>query len=431
MSKTIDINPALFKIGGSSNTKKNHNKNKTPLVQPLISPNVLKNKLLKRIKEHKLRETNNLGGSTKKNLQENNTLNTNKPQLVDLETYSDEFNDSINYLQTLSTQKKKEDLHKKTLKNYQYYNNNSSVNTNEINVNIDLPDELKEPLITVNNEKFEIKNDIPISLKYNVDNVVPYGILKGGIKPTHREWSRTHKNYTLPMQQPMHPKQPELQLNIIKPFSNDDTNINKEVINNRELRLKALQEKIKQKQTEKITNIIHPNSNTLHESKEPLIIQSPSSIVQSQPIIQQSIMQLQPTIKQPIIQQPIIQQPTIQQPTIQSQPIMQNQNLKKTIKKTIIKKYTLGKQKNKNSVGVLLKDRNTRKKVLDAHKVLKSKPINDIKNKLREHNLIKIGSNAPNDIIRKIYETSMLAGEITNTNSDTLLHNFMKENKEI
>ena len=65
MSKTIDINPALFKIGGSSNTKKNY-KNKTPIVKPLISPNILKNKLLKRIKEHKLRETNNLGGSNKK-----------------------------------------------------------------------------------------------------------------------------------------------------------------------------------------------------------------------------------------------------------------------------------------------------------------------------------------------------------------------------
>jgi hypothetical protein len=59
MSKTIDINPALFKIGGSSGTKKNHNKNKTPIVKPLISPNILKNKLLKRIKEHKLKETNN------------------------------------------------------------------------------------------------------------------------------------------------------------------------------------------------------------------------------------------------------------------------------------------------------------------------------------------------------------------------------------
>ena len=107
MSKTIDINPALFKIGGSSSTKKNYNKNKTPTIKPLISPNILKNKLLKRIKEHKLRETNNLGGSNKTNLQENNTTNIDKPQLVDLETYSDEFNESINYLQTLSTQKKK------------------------------------------------------------------------------------------------------------------------------------------------------------------------------------------------------------------------------------------------------------------------------------------------------------------------------------
>ena len=138
MSKTIDINPALFKIGGSlSNTKKNYNKNKNPTIKPLISPNILKNKLLKRIKEHKLNETNNLGYSNKKNLQENNKSNIDKPQLVDLESYSDEFNDSISYLQTLSSQKKKEDLHKKTLKNYQYYNTPSS--SNILNVNLDCP----------------------------------------------------------------------------------------------------------------------------------------------------------------------------------------------------------------------------------------------------------------------------------------------------
>ena len=68
---------------------------------------------------------------------------------------------------------------------------------------------------------------------------------------------------------------------------------------------------------------------------------------------------------------------------------------------------------------------------MDAHKALKSKPISYVKNKLREQNLIKVGSNAPNDILRKIYEDSTLAGDIVNTNSDTLLHNFMKENKEI
>ena len=424
MSKTIDINPALFKIGGSSGTKKNHNKNKTPIVKPLISPNILKNKLLKRIKEHKLKETNTLGGSNKKNLQENNILNTDKPQLVDLETYSDEFNDSINYLQTLSTQKKKEDLHKKTLKNYQYYNNS---NTSAINVNIDLPDELKEPLIAISNEKFEVRNNTPISIKYSADNAVPYGILKGGIKPTYREWSRTHKNHTLPTQ-------PNFQTSAIQNPKISLENNNKELINNRELRLKALQEKIKQKQTENLNNIGATLSSDIITSvdfKEPLQIQSPA--IQA-PIIQTPIIQT-PTIQTPIIQTPTIQTPIIQTPIIQTPiiqtPIIQQQNLKKTIKRTIIKKYTLGKQQSKNNVGVLLKDRHTRKKVLDAHKALKSKPINDIKNKLREHNLIKVGSNAPNDIIRKIYEYSMLAGDIVNTNSDTLLHNFMKENKEI
>jgi uncharacterized membrane-anchored protein len=78
-----------------------------------------------------------------------------------------------------------------------------------------------------------------------------------------------------------------------------------------------------------------------------------------------------------------------------------------------------------------VKDRNTRKKVLDAHKELKNTQINHIKTTLRKRNLIKIGSNAPNDVIRQMYEASSLCGDINNTNIDTLLHNISKEDKEL
>ena len=50
---------------------------------------------------------------------------------------------------------------------------------------------------------------------------------------------------------------------------------------------------------------------------------------------------------------------------------------------------------------------------------------------MKDHNLIKVGSNAPTDVIRKLYESAMLAGEVTNNNKDTLLHNFIKNDENL
>ena len=109
-----------------------------------------------------------------------------------------------------------------------------------------------------------------------------------------------------------------------------------------------------------------------------------------------------------------------------------NFNQKKPKKKLInrnktIKKYYLGKNKKTRTVGVLIKSGKTRKKIKREHDILKKRCLSDIKYYLRKHNLIKIGTSAPENVLRKIYENSNLSGEIYNKNVNTLLHNFMKE----
>ena len=99
-NKTISINPSLFNVG-KNKTKKNKETKEKLNIKPLISPNILKNKLLKRIKEHKNKENEN-----KENKKDNSSSYKTTDTDIDFKNYSDEFNESISYLQTLSKQRK-------------------------------------------------------------------------------------------------------------------------------------------------------------------------------------------------------------------------------------------------------------------------------------------------------------------------------------
>jgi hypothetical protein len=413
--KKIDINPALFSLSGSK-TKKNRAKSIKPIA-PLISPNVLKNKLLKRIKEHKNNEqvsySHNGDSVLETNISKINSVDSNANK-----SYTDEFNDSISYLQNLSKEKKINDekaiyekqkerrileLHNSTLKNQQGYgygntsSSDSSVLTNGTFVYNELPDDLKEPLVRINPEQLGISNQLPMNIKYKVDSSLPYGVLKGGFKPTMREWNKTQRNKNI------------LDLNntVLTPST--------AVLNDREQKLNALKNKIKEKR----------------EQREKVLSQAANSAVPIQSLTPMLVTQQindNSCLKEPLQNMGFDNSNNKINNSSDSNDKNTENIVKQICKKTIRRKYTLGKSKIKKTVSVLLKDRNTRKKVILAQKDLKEKSINDVKKYLRDHNLIKIGSNAPNDILRKLYESAVLTGELTNNNKDIMFHNFTKDN---
>jgi len=94
------------------------------------------------------------------------------------------------------------------------------------------------------------------------------------------------------------------------------------------------------------------------------------------------------------------------------------------------KKTTFKLGKYGGNVSVLIKNNATRRKIKREHSILKQKPITEIKKFLYDKNLLKLGSVAPNDVLRTLYEESILAGDITNINNDVTLHNFLQRNTE-
>jgi len=405
--KTIKINPELFSLTKQKKTKPDATQAKTKK-NTAFKPNNLKNKLLERIKAHKNKEAN-LGGSTA------------SASSSDFEAQSDEFNDSMAYLSSLAKQSKDitdRDAYvqntqnslvrgkSKTLKNY------DSTPSSGLHVELELPEGLKEsPMI------FHTPiptNDPPLILtppnaNYIVDNKVPYGCLKGGVKPTFKTWNKTQRQHS-------QVDQPSLNINTSSLGGSSNTTL-------RETKMKELKEKMRRKQQS--LEFAHPPV-----APTPISTPKPAPIPQQE---QERTMDIQ--IASLVQEAPAI---IMAEPTLANETdTLTTQNVQtggggssKRIKKTIKRTYTLGKSKIHKKVGVLIKDKNTRKRVLNAQRDIKRHGINDIKQYLRTHGLIKTGSSAPNDIVRKIYESAMLSGEVTNQDKDILLQNFLKEKEE-
>ena len=103
--------------------------------------------------------------------------------------------------------------------------------------------------------------------------------------------------------------------------------------------------------------------------------------------------------------------------------------LKKYRFKKLTKTYKLGKDKPNSKVSVLIKNNVTRKKVENEINELTDVPLIEIKRFLKNKNLLKIGSQAPEHLLRHIYKQSVLAGDIYNNNKHSLIHNFINKDE--
>jgi hypothetical protein len=300
--KSISINPTYFKIGKLAKKEKR----KKPKMKNSLKPNDIKKKLIAKIKAHQKKEKDNEVSEREK--EEN--------------TFKNEFQETLSYLEDIKKKKeekkrkKVEKKRQKTMKKQNRPKISQSVEQLKPDINVDL-----EPMKVVNEP--------------------PYGCLKGGSKPTWRQYNKTLKK-------------------------------NKEDITS-EYKLKP----------------------QLFETKPEFIERA------------DKLDELKNKFK------------SMNHPT----------KPKKTKIKTkrIRRKITLGKNREGGFIGVLIKNKKTRKNLKKEVDVLKRKSIQEVKEYLRKHNLTKIGSNAPDHILRTTFENAFLSGDVSNQNADILLHNWHKD----
>jgi prefoldin subunit 5 len=436
--KTIQINPELFKMSGGK-TRKVREKKELPLA-PIVSPNKLKTNLLKRIKEHKTNEIKN------KSL-ENKSATTNTITNT-AGGNPDEFSSAFEFLKKrkkdVEKTKQQQQINNRTVKNYvsniggnnlllqQQQQQQQQPIATQMNdyipllssissphVELDLPFDLQEP--TPLKSSYFTPNDSNImDIRYKPQDDVPYGCLKGGKKPSYRSWIQTRKNYdspTMPSIDPSirPPTPPKRNMFVHEPFATPvvapvaTASIGGST-NSREQRLEQIKNKLKKIQDQE--NGLKPEYSELKSSLEML-----------QPFAPEVKTTLTPLEELDDNKTEITDIATLKEEA----KIPKGPELKNYIKRTIRRKFTLGRSDKLRKVGVLLKDKQTRKNVLNAQKELKKTNITDIRKYLRQHGIIKVGTTAPMDILRKTFEAAMLAGEITNTNKDVLLHNFLNE----
>ena len=363
--RVVTINPELFKFPSTNKTRKN-TASTTDGTKPQI-----------KFKKPEQKQKPTASKTIRKNLlnyirkhQQDRINEQNKAKQPSREpsNYREEatsdFNDSLEYLMKLTKE------NESNLGNNQHNKTlrNRPTITNE-NVSLYFPEEDIRPVIP----EPPPMHSPPMYLQ-----PPKYGCLKNGQLPTYRTWkNHTQKNYGGQQQPQPHPQryyQQPLQQPTPQPPQQTTTETHKDRI------LREKVEELKRK------SLVHP------------LASSPQHLMQKE--------QLKHAKKLENNKAPKIYLPKRQ----------------KTIRRT----YRVGRSKVAPKITVLVSNKTIRKNIYTQSMLFKQKPIREVKQYLIKHGFIRVGSIAPNSLLRQMYETAQLmCGEIKNHNPENLLYNFL------
>lgn len=413
--RTITIDPN-FQSSLSKKTARRGNRNRNSAAikpRPFIRPNTLKKSLLDKIKQHQQRQQqqrSNANANAHTNANANNTTDESADGGDDANKFAQSFQDSLSYLQTLSDNKKTAKRKDRGRSAVKQVAESSSLLQPEVNVDLSpafsppASFSATPPMLTMTNlpaatssqhqpqiqhqpqlvssELFEPQ--VPMQVQVPPIYLGPdpkWGCLKNGTKPTFRTLAAT--SFAAPI------------------------NNSKSTYNENRIQLSITEMPDVPNTTGAPSNdgspIIRAEMNEIAEATNNAIETTYGA--RKQRLDEYRREHFEDALKN---QQPVIK-------------------IRETKQHVITKKYKLGKYTNKNGpvIGVLIKNRQTQHNIEKKRNEMRHIPLHTIKARLHKKNLLKVGSIAPPDILRELYENAVFAGDIENDGEGILLHNFL------
>jgi hypothetical protein len=388
--RTIKINPELFKFSDKNTSrKKRSNSDLNIKVKPNekkpVRNKTLRRNVMKMIREKQMEEYKNLFGNGKKkdSVQE-------KPTKI--EEFKTDFENSLKYFENLSdNQTKQENQENQQNKENQFKKN---IHNSTFKRQSDVPIQTQQFFEnTVSNILPDVFNDVivptttilPMQINkepFKLPAPPKYGCLKNGSLPTYRRWTNsTQRNYGGGQQNRENLLNQPIQENLntysapLQPTNNNNNN--------------------------HINDINNINGGSTYE-KQTILSEMKKDLLEKKKKLQKK-----------------------KSPEKSNQPRLKYMKRKKIYNRT----YHLGRSKIAPKIGVLVSNKTIRQRISTNALQLKQTPMPEVKKFLVKKGFIKVGSLAPNDVLRQLYETAnLICGEIENHNPENLLFNYFNSN---